>query len=162
MNEAEIEKRTKVGKIACALILIGLLPTGIYYLYAGVDYGFLNSKISSFPARCVTSMDNKDCKYKTKIDDVAVYKVFPEQQRVVAQYMIGATIRYDKCTIIDRGNWECSINEQTFGFAGGEYWEIPENNSVKYVSKWQWSRLLTPQKPDFLDRGLLRYYDPNQ
>lgn len=131
------------------VVLIGIL------ILISINWGFLSSEISAYLMFCNSNVTRSMPGYiNESLDhclnygftgDKQTYKISISRQEVIAKESIHKST---KCSVIDRRNWSCEIENGSdeFGFRNGKYWEeLPSEVSeitskAFYVSRLQWLR----------------------
>lgn len=140
MNKSDSEKQESIfGKFITLLFILGLIYWVIYYIYAGIDYGFLRSEVTTFPVGCSKPDDNYETCLEWKRLDPIKYKIYQEQQYVVLVSSVSNRLeRLNNCAIEDRKNWNCGGRIGQFGFKNGNYFDDSTGSFIKFVSKFKW------------------------
>ena len=95
---------------------------GISIVWGIVFFIFPNNQITGYGANCFEELVDGQCKtdwYSVKPEE---YKVNYDGQYVISTDEFG-TDKYEKCSIKDVKNWECSYDDESayFGFTRGKY-----------------------------------------
>jgi hypothetical protein len=139
----------------------GLRTTGVLLLMsvagacspidAGVplDLGVAMGEITAYPVMCEVELEGGDCPLGRGLPlNWTTYKVYVDQQMVVANTRGGFVRKFNNCAVADRVNWQCARPDDsgTFGFSEGRYWE-----SSKKASLWdeQWKRVIYVSVVDY-------------
>jgi hypothetical protein len=127
-------------------------------LWCVPDWGFLTSEITHYHVYCsVEARDAEgDCPEVEFVFPRTIYTVDAAKQEVFARTDgVGEKRRKTGCTVIDRSNWKCMMEDtrpaSEFGFRQGRYFErehadgLPEkiDRSGAYVTipKWRYLAL---------------------
>jgi hypothetical protein len=124
--------------------------TGIIYgigaVINSIDWGFINSEITAYPISCTSQLSIYDSACNGKIFvamNPITYKVYADQQYVVASQEGSTIVRLNDCAIKDRQNWNCTekkdYNSFQLGFTDGKYFDTADSNDIKFVSKSDWT-----------------------
>lgn len=136
-------------RVLIPLLIFGYILFGVYYLFIGIDYGFLKSEITAYITVCTKAGQGDKCLQEEALGRLT-FKVYPEQQTVIANgngYKImdygDANIGHLKdCVVIDLKNWNCDDgNSGRIGFTNGNFFDT--SMSIITSSKFKWSRLET-------------------
>jgi len=141
-------------KLGSALfnLLIGIaIIAGIIYGIGAVinyiDWGFLNSEITAYPISCIPSesgySSDSECNGKIFVAMTPItYKVYADQQYVVASQEESSIVRLSDCAIKDRQNWNCTEKNGYYtsqlGFTDGKYFDTSDSSDIKFVTKLEW------------------------
>lgn len=125
--------RTRWPWILIAALLVGWLVQGCHEDDGLVIRGyFLNWPCEDTAYAC-----------KGAIAYRGIFRVFPEQQQVVAMFAIGEPQKYTDCAIFNRENWTCMLGGQTkTGFRAGEFFMLSMDNTplphIQTTSSWKY------------------------
>jgi hypothetical protein len=127
----------RLGRGGRTLGVVAVLVTCCAAFY-GIDWGFLRSEFTSYEVRCGQVVNNHCSQPETAVYFATTYKIFKEQQFVVATEYV----KYTKCAIVDRTNWKCTFDDASgsFGARDGAFWEtVPEGWAHNfYVPRWKY------------------------
>ncbi|MBC2736569.1 MAG: hypothetical protein HF981_19570 [Desulfobacteraceae bacterium] len=72
--------------------------------------------------------------------NISTYRVKSDS---VVHEIAGMLVEYNRCTILDKDNWECTYSDKfgSFGFRDGDYWERPKLVNSKVVSRWEYNKV---------------------
>lgn len=67
-----------------------------------------------------------------------VYRV--HRSSVVAAIGLSYLNKYDNCAVLSIDDWKCEYSDGSgsFGFSGGEHWELPKQEKDEYVSRFSY------------------------
>lgn len=129
-------------------ILLGFIGVALFFYV--VDWGFLKGNITEYSIWCPP--DYKEGNGCMTLGTTTYYPNKNKQAIISKSEFSIMTLK--KCTVIDRGNWECKYEDESavFGFNNGQFhlntlWttdkrpfeEIRKDEmQYKYVSRWRW------------------------
>lgn len=127
------------------LFLTLLFIIGLTYV---IDWSFLKGGITAYPISCPDNYTEGNGCFELR---KTTY--YPDKNKQIVKSKDDFGIKtLQKCTVIDRKNWECMYNDEsaTFGFNSGKFHSLTLKTSLSrslsdkwdsqthYVSRWSW------------------------
>lgn len=126
------------------LILISFIK--IFGLFPG------GNEIKAYSALCSNQVELNRCNNPSYTGDVKVYTVNVEKQYVLNSNG-GYIVKYTKCAVKDRENWQCSFDDNSgkFGFALGQYYDNPNYDIIHSATGQAMKKTFYPSRFEYIN-----------